>query len=65
MNEVHDPYGSCETDCTHDLARGCSAKDLHDSDGPYPDVSELVPAGWLGDAIMAASNRQTADQTVT
>ena len=36
MNEVHDPYGGCEVTCSHDLARGASAKELRDSDGPYP-----------------------------
>ncbi len=32
----HDPYGGCEDTCSHDLARGASAKDLRDGDGPYP-----------------------------
>ncbi len=36
MTEVHDPYGGCEDTCSHDLARGASAKDLRDGDGPYP-----------------------------
>ncbi len=36
MSEIHDPYGGCEVTCSHDLARGASAKDLHDGDGPYP-----------------------------
>ena len=26
MTEVHDPYGGCETSCSHDLARGVVVK---------------------------------------
>ncbi len=59
MSEVHDPYRHCEDDCTHDLARGASAKELCDSDGPYPDQHPLLGAEWLSDRITAAQNRQT------
>ena len=59
MTEVHDPYGGCEETCTHDLARGASAEELRDSDGPYPDQHPLLGAGWLAARIAAAQNRQT------
>ena len=59
MTEFHDPYGGCEDTCSHDLARGASAKELRDGDGPYPDQHPLLGAGWLADRIAAAQNRQT------
>ncbi len=59
MTEVHDPYGGCEDTCTHDLARGASAEELRDGDGPYPDQHPLLGAGWLAARIAAAQNRQT------
>ena len=58
MTEVHDPYGGCEDTCTHDLARGASAKDLRDGDGPYPDQHPLLGAGWLAARIAAAADLQ-------
>ncbi len=41
MTETHDPYSRCEDTCSHDLARGASAQDLRDGDGPYPDTHPL------------------------
>lgn len=48
----YDPYGNCEGDiaadglptrgsCTHDTARGCSAKDLKE-EGPHPETWKPV-----------------------
>ncbi|KKK63072.1 hypothetical protein LCGC14_2998020, partial [marine sediment metagenome] len=45
--------------CTHDLARGASAEDLRDGDGPYPDQHPLLGAGWFRTLTIAAQNRQT------
>ena len=59
MTEVHDPYGGCEDTCSHDLARGASAEDLREGDGPYPDHLPLLGAGGLAARIAAAQNRQT------
>ncbi len=62
MSEVHDPYGGCEADCSHDLARGASAKELRDSDGPYP----AEPASWQQRIADRVANRQaTAGQVQT
>ncbi len=36
VTEFHDPYLHCEDTCSHDLARGASAEDFRDGDGPYP-----------------------------
>lgn len=54
----HDPYGGCETSCTHDLARGASAKELQEGDGPYPNPSPPLSAGWLAARIAAAATLQ-------
>ncbi len=45
---VHDPYGGCETECAHDLARGILTSDL-ETDGPYS------PHGGFPDAGMNAA----------
>ena len=58
----HDPYGSCETDCTHDLARGATAEELRDSDGPYPDSSPLEA---VAARIAAAAAQQQASRVET
>ena len=57
MTDVHDPYGGCEDTCTHDLARGASAKDLRTGDGPYPSEHPLLSRRWLADRITAAATR--------
>ena len=58
MTEVHDPYGSCEDSCTHDLARGASAEQLREGDGPYPSEHPLLGNGWLAARIATAANLQ-------
>jgi len=60
MSKVHDPYAGCDKDCTHDLHRGVLVDDLK-HDGPYPDVSPLLGAGWLADRITEAVTRQATD----
>lgn len=57
MEKIHDPYGGCETGCTHDLARGVLTVDL-EHEGPYPDRYPLLTPGWLTDRIAEAVNRQ-------
>ncbi len=44
MSKTHDPYGDCETGCTHDLVRGVLITDLK-YDGPYPDTSPFETGG--------------------
>ncbi len=34
MTDVHDPYGDCELECHHDLARGVLTSELQSEDGP-------------------------------
>ena len=58
MSQVHDPYGGCETGCTHDLVPGVLVADLK-HDGPYPETSPFE-SGWLADRIEAAAGRQTS-----
>lgn len=55
---VHDPYGDCETGCTHDLARGLLVDDLK-RDGPYPETASLIGAQWLTALIESSARRQT------
>ncbi len=59
MTEFHDPYGGCDQDCGHDLARGASVQDLRTSDGPYPDSHPLLNTGPLADRIAEAATRQS------
>lgn len=54
----HDPYGDCETGCTHDLVRGVLVADL-EHDGPYLDTSSFE-IGWLADRIAVAAEQQTS-----
>ena len=63
QDKIHDPYGGCETGCTHDLARGILVLDLED-DGPYPDTSSLLGADWLAGRIAAAVYRQATDNRI-
>ena len=58
MTEFHDPYGGCETSCTHDLAHGASVEELREGDGPYPDSVPSLGAGWLAARIAAAAALQ-------
>ena len=60
MTDVHDPYGGCEDDCTHDLARGATAEELRDGDGPYPDTNLIDGAGRRLAEAIAASTRQSS-----
>ncbi len=39
---THDPYGGCEDDCHHDVARGVTVKELREGDGPYPATHPLL-----------------------
>ena len=55
----HDPYGGCETSCTHDLAHGALVPELREGDGPYPDELPLLGAGWLAARIAAAASLQS------
>ena len=60
IETFHDPYGGCEDTCSHDLARGASAKELREGDGPYPSEHPLLPRRWLADMIVAANTRQAS-----
>lgn len=61
MSQVHDPYGDCESGCTHDLVRGVLVADLK-HDGPYPAAlpTLLIGSGWLSARIEAAVEQQTS-----
>lgn len=63
MDEIHDPYGGCESGCTHDLVRGVLVADLK-HDGSYPDTSPLLGAGWLAARIAEAVSQQATDSRV-
>lgn len=53
---VYDQYRTCETTCTHDLARGVLVdKELRRKDGPFEDHPLLMPP-----AIVVAARRARA-----
>ncbi len=58
MSKIHDPYGGCETGCTHDLVRGILITDLK-HDGPYPESALMLGRNWLAARVAAAAERQT------
>ena len=62
MTETHDPYLHCEDTCSHDLARGASAEDFRDSDGPYPDThpfdtTDAALSRWLTQRLAESPTR--------